>query len=54
MTTELNTPPANFIAQALNDYAQTLPPSVRPLFIREAQAALKAMVGDKKPATEHG
>ncbi len=32
-----------YIAQALNDYSQTLPLSVRGPFLREAQAAIKAL-----------
>lgn len=32
-----------YIASALNDYANTLAPSVRVAFIKEAQAALKAL-----------
>ena len=33
----------NYLATALNDYAQTLAPSVRGPFLREAQAAIKAL-----------
>jgi hypothetical protein len=32
-----------YVTQALNEYAATLPPSVRGPFIREAQAAIKAL-----------
>lgn len=34
-----------YVAQALNDYAQTLAPSVRGPFLRESQAALDALKG---------
>lgn len=32
-----------YIATALNDYANTLAPSVRGPFLREAQSAIKAL-----------
>jgi hypothetical protein len=36
-----------YIATALNDYSQTLAPSVRGPFLREAQAAIKALEPEK-------
>ncbi len=39
-----------YIAQALNDYSTTLAPSVRGPFLREAQAAIKALEPAEKPA----
>ena len=32
-----------YVTQALNEYAATLPPSVRGPFVREAQAAIKVL-----------
>lgn len=37
-----------YIAQALSDYADTLKPSVKGPFIREADAALKALTDPPK------
>ena len=37
-----------YVAAALNDYAQTLAPSVRGPFLREAQAAIKALEPEAK------
>jgi hypothetical protein len=34
-----------YVAQALNDYSNTLAPSVRGPFLRESQAALDALKG---------
>ena len=39
-----------YIATALNDYANTLAPSVRGPFLREAQAAIKALEPEAKAA----
>jgi hypothetical protein len=49
-----------YIAQALTDYSATLPPSVRGPFLRESQAAIKALEATPalsepgEPATVHG
>lgn len=40
-----------YIAQALTDYANTLPPSVKGPFLREAQAAMK-LLEDEPPKAE--
>ena len=39
-----------FIASALNDFTNTLPVSARSSFIRDAQAAIKALEPAEKPA----
>ena len=39
-----------YIAQALTDYANTLPPSVKGPFLREAQAAIKLLEGEPEKA----
>lgn len=39
-----------YIAQALNDYAVTLPVSVRMPFLREAQVAIKALEAEPAKA----
>lgn len=39
-----------FIASALNDFTNTLPVSARASFIRDAQAAIKALEPAEKPA----
>ncbi len=39
-----------FIAAALNDFTSTLPVSARASFIRDAQAAIKALEPAEKPA----
>jgi hypothetical protein len=41
-----------FIAQALNDFSNTLPLSARGSFIREAQAAIKALEPAADPPKE--
>ena len=43
-----------YLAAAANDYAATLPPSVRGPFIREAQAAIKILEGEPPKAQDHG
>ena len=49
-TVDPKTAALNYIATALNDYAQTLAPSVRGPFLREAQAAIKALEPAEKQA----
>ena len=39
-----------FIANALNDFANSLPVSVRASFVRDAQAAIKALEPAENPA----
>jgi hypothetical protein len=41
-----------YIAAALNEYGNTLPPTVRGPFIREAQAALKEVEAGLTPSPE--
>jgi hypothetical protein len=42
-TVDPKTAALQFIAQALNDFANTLPMSARGPFIRDAQSAIKAL-----------
>lgn len=46
--TEQQNQALQYIAAALSDYANTLPPSVKGPFLREAQAAIKALEGEPK------
>ena len=50
--TEAQKQALNYLAQVAADHAATLAPSVRGPFIRECQAALKALeaTADEKPA----
>ena len=50
MTDTITDPKLNalqFIANALNDFTDTLPSSARASFIRDAQAAVKALEPEK-------
>ena len=42
-----------YLQQALNDYANTLPPSVRGPFIKEADAAFMTLDAALTPPTDH-
>lgn len=48
--TDDQTKALQFIAAALNDFTNTLPASARASFIRDAQAAIKALEPAEKPA----
>jgi hypothetical protein len=48
--TDDQTKALQFIAAALNDFTNTLPASARGSFIRDAQAAIKALEPAEKPA----
>lgn len=41
--TEQQTSALNYLAQAISDYAATLPPSIRGPFVRECEAAIKIL-----------
>jgi hypothetical protein len=41
-----------YVAAALSEYGNTLPPTVRGPFVREAQAALKEIESGLTPAAE--
>ena len=49
-TTDPKIAALQFIASALNDFTNTLPVSVRASFIKDAQAAIKALEPVEKPA----
>jgi hypothetical protein len=49
-TTDPKIAALQFIAAALNDFTNTLPASARGSFIRDAQAALKAIEADSPKA----
>lgn len=49
-TTDPKIAALQFVANALNDFTNMLPASARASFIRDAQAAIKALEPAEKPA----
>jgi hypothetical protein len=50
--TEAQKQALQYLAQAVSDYANTLPPSVRGPFVRECQAAIKVLEADPAKVAE--
>ena len=51
-TTDPKIAALQFVANALNDFTNTLPVSVRASFIKEAQAAIKALESEAPKAEQ--